>query len=67
MSMPSSGSSTTRSASMICSREGMPPRLPEQAHFLAPLPGEEVDPVDELTQLWRVHMTTECVRALSAR
>src|SRR5918996_5778968 len=47
MSMPSSGSSTTRSASKTSSRVGMPSRLPEQAHFLAPLPGEEVDPVDE--------------------
>src|SRR5918996_6158096 len=47
MSMPSSGSSTTRSASITSSRLGMGPRLPEEAHFLAPLAGEEVDAVDE--------------------
>src|SRR6266540_3167827 len=51
MSIPSSGSSTWRSASTRASFVGMRPvyrRLdPRQSHFLAPLAGEEVDAVDE--------------------
>src|SRR5215216_3216676 len=46
MSIPSSGSSTVRSASTTSSFDGMPPSL-DQAHFLAALAGKEVDAVDE--------------------
>src|SRR3954471_2538895 len=46
MSIPSSGSSTWRSASTTSSCVGMPARL-AQADFLAPLAGEEVGGVDE--------------------
>src|SRR5512133_3370267 len=47
MSIPSSGSSTARSASTTCSFVGIGLRLAEQAHFLAALAGEEVNAVDE--------------------
>src|SRR5438093_13249337 len=46
MSIPSSGSSTWRSASTTSSCVGMQLRL-AQPHFLATIPREEVDPVDE--------------------
>src|SRR3954454_2482149 len=46
MSIPSSGSSTWRSASTTSSLDGMAPRL-AQPDFLAPVAREEVDPVDE--------------------
>src|SRR5437773_6169084 len=46
MSMPSSGSSTSRSASTTSSFDGIDATL-DQPHFLAPLAREEVDPVDE--------------------
>src|SRR5579872_4652273 len=46
MSIPSSGSSTPRSASTTSSRLGMVPTL-AQPDFLAPFSGEEMDPVDE--------------------
>src|SRR5919108_5728795 len=47
MSIPSSGSSTWRRASITSSRVAMRPMLAQQAYFLAPLSREEVDPVDE--------------------
>src|SRR5438270_9979960 len=49
MSIPSSGSSTWRSASYTSSLVGIPrvQLVAEEPHFLAPLPREEVDPVDE--------------------
>src|SRR5438034_1969529 len=46
MSIPSSGSSTPRSASTTSSLLGMAPRLAE-TDFLAAVAGEEVDAVDE--------------------
>src|SRR4051812_50224076 len=46
MSIPSSGSSTWRSASTTSSLDGMAPRL-AQPDFLAPVAREEVDAVDE--------------------
>src|SRR5215210_4041057 len=46
MSIPSSGSSTWRSASTTSSLDGMRATL-DEPHFLAPLAGEEVDAVDE--------------------
>src|SRR5689334_9276310 len=46
MSIPSSGSSTWRSASTTSSCDGMDARLTEP-DFLASFPREEVDPVDE--------------------
>src|SRR3954447_18593393 len=47
MSIPSSGSSTARSASTTCSLVGTKLSLAEEAHFLAPLAREEMDAVDE--------------------
>src|SRR6478672_9229937 len=49
MSIPSSGSSTERSASITSSRVTGPAyrSIPEQPDFLAPLAGEEMDAVHE--------------------
>src|SRR5215207_11639647 len=49
MSIPSSGSSTARSASTTSSFVGMAQAylVAEEPHLVAPLPGEEVDPVHE--------------------
>src|SRR5919204_5255996 len=47
MSIPSSGSSTARSASTTCSFVGTTSMLAEQAHLFAALAREEMDPVHE--------------------
>src|SRR5262249_46816979 len=64
MSIPSSGSSTWRSASLTSSFVGMPSSL-EKPHFLAPLTREEVDPVDEADPVTaRAHHERVCPRAV---